>query len=324
MKYNIAIIGCGLVAQKRASNLPDNCRLVAVYDLKQHKAQLLASKHLDCKVFSSREALLASTDIDIVIVSTVHAALAQIALAAIKSSKHVLLEKPGAISVKEIEYLLEAQAQYKVCLRLGFNHRYHPALIKAKQLVDSGALGELYYVRGFYGHGGRIGYQHEWRMNKSLAGAGQLIDQGMHLIDLSRWFLGEFTMVNGQTHRYFWQSEVEDNAFLHLETANGQTAFLHSSLTEWKNRFSFEIIGREGKCDIFGLGGSYGTEKLTYYKMLPQMGPPQTTIWEYPFEDNSWRLEFEDFVQDIIEQRLSKPGLIDAKQALIIVEKVLA
>ena len=81
---------------------------------------------------------------------------------------------------------------------------------------------------------------------------------------------------------------VDDNGFLLLKTAEKQVAFLHASCTEWKNTFSFEIYGRDGKLEINGLGGSYGIERLTYYKMLPEMGPPETTTWEYPMADNSW------------------------------------
>ena len=78
---------------------------------------------------------------------------------------------------------------------------------------------------------------------------------------------------------------VEDNGFMHLTTRAGQVAWLHASCTEWKNLFSFEIFGRDGKLHIEGLGGSYGVERLSFYRMLPQMGPPDTTIYEYPGAD---------------------------------------
>jgi predicted dehydrogenase len=115
---------------------------------------------------------------------------------------------------------------------------------------------------------------------------------------------------------------VEDNAFMLLKTPRDQTAFLHVSCTEWKNLFSFEIYGRKGKLHIEGLGGSYGTERLTYYKMLPQMGPPETTIWEYPMGDNSWQIEFEEFLEDIQLDRTPSPNLSDALAVLTVVEKI--
>src|SRR5581483_19063 len=110
-----------------------------------------------------------------------------------------------------------------------------PALQKAHELFAQGVLGEMMFVRGRYGHGGRIGYDQEWRANPAMSGGGELIDQGVHLIDLSRWFLGEFTHVEGAAHTYFWKMPVDDNAFLTLTTAASKTAFLHVSCTEWKN-----------------------------------------------------------------------------------------
>src|SRR6185295_2401631 len=160
--------------------------------------------------------------------------------------------------------------------QVGFNHRFHPALQKAREIVDTGALGPLMFIRGRYGHGGRTGYDREWRADPAISGGGELIDQGVHLIDLARWFLGEFPVVEGHAGTYFWDMAVDDNAFLSLRTKANQTAWLQASCTEWKNMFSFEIYGRDGKLQVDGLGGSYGVERLSYYKMLPKMGPPET------------------------------------------------
>ena len=321
--FKVGLIGCGLMGQKRAAALPLSCELSASCDIKYDLAEQLASKHPECQAYADWLEVIKRKDLDIIIISTIHALLAPIALAAIEAGKHVLLEKPGAISTTEIADLIDAQKKSKVAVQLGFNHRQHPAVLKAKQLVQEGVLGPVYYIRANYGHGARVGYQNEWRMDKQLSGGGQLIDQGMHLIDLTRWFLGEFSHISGRTHSYYWSASVEDNAFVHLETVQGQTAFLHTSLTEWKNRFIFEIIGRDGKLDINGLGGSYGTESLTLYKMLPEMGPPETTIWEFPFADSSWKLEMENLINSILAKEEPCPNLFDAQQALAIVEKII-
>ena len=191
-----------------------------------------------------------------------------------------------------------------------------------KWFFDSGVLGPLLFVRGRYGHGGRIGYDKEWRSRPEISGGGELIDQGMHLIDLARWFLGDFVKVQGTVATYFWDMPVEDNGFLLLETARDQTAFLHASCTEWKNLFSLEIYGRQGKLEISGLGGSYGTERLAHYEMLPEMGPPPTTIWEYPMADDSWQSEFQHFLEDIRLRRQPDPGIEAAQAALRVVETV--
>jgi predicted dehydrogenase len=86
--------------------------------------------------------------------------------------------------------------------------------------------------------------------------------------------------------------------------------------------FSLEIYGRSAKLHWEGLGGSYGVERLTFYKMLPEMGPPETTIWEFPRGDDSWRLEMQDFFEDIRLKRTPVPGLAEAKAALAVVEHI--
>jgi predicted dehydrogenase len=180
----------------------------------------------------------------------------------------------------------------------------------------------LMFIRGRYGHGGRIGYEREWRANPACSGGGELIDQGPHLIDLARWFLGDFVTVKGVADSFYWDMPVDDNCFMLLRTNERRTAFLHVSCTEWKNTFSVEIFGRKGKLDINGLGGSYGTERVAFYRLLPAMGPPETTIWEYPMEDDSWAVELAELVQDIRLDREPEPGLADALAVLRVIERI--
>jgi len=263
-------------------------------------------------------------DIDIIIVSTVNGLLAEVAVAALESGKHVLVEKPAGRTTAEIEAIIDARDRSGRLVRVGFNHRYHRALIKARELQCNGSLGDMMFVRGRYGHGGRPGYEAEWRSNPAISGGGELIDQGVHLIDLARMFLGEFSTVDGFARTYFWNAPVDDNAFLLLQTADRRAAMLHVSSTEWKNLFSLELYGRAAKLQIDGLGGSYGTERLTYYRMLPEMGPPETTIWEYPMADDSWRVELTEFFEDIRLNRPPAASLEDAHATLRIVEKIYA
>jgi predicted dehydrogenase len=180
----------------------------------------------------------------------------------------------------------------------------------------------MMFVRGRYGHGGRVGYDREWRADPKLSGGGELIDQGVHLIDLASLFLGSFITIEGHVTTSFWDMPVDDNAFLSLRTAAGQTAWLHASCSEWKNLFSLEIYGRNGKLHWEGLGGSYGVERLTYYRMLPQMGPPEVETWEYSQGDESWKLEQTEFFEDIRLNRTPVPGLAEARAALSVVEKI--
>jgi predicted dehydrogenase len=240
----------------------------------------------------------------------------------VESGKHVLVEKPAARTVAELQTLARAADRHRRLVRVGFNHRHHPALVHARALVDAREIGELMFVRGRYGHGGRLGYAQEWRADPERSGGGELIDQGVHLIDLAGWFLGAFVTIDGSAHTYFWDMPVDDNAFLRLGTAAGKTAFLHVSCTEWKNLFSLEVYGKTGKLHVEGLGGSYGVERLAYYHMRPEMGPPDTTIWEYPQQDRSWDREFAEFLDDIRCERQPAAGLDSALGALEVVEAV--
>ena len=321
MKLRVALIGCGLIGNKRLHLLPPGSVTVAC-DTQLDRAKKLAALSPGCLATDSVAEAVSRADVDVVMIATVNSALAPIALAAVRNGKHVLVEKPAAINVAELAELEAAAAVNRVLVRVGYNHRYHPAALKALEIFLSGALGPIMFLRGRYGQGGRIGYEKEWRADPKLAGGGELIDQGVHLIDLAGIFLGEFTIVEGHATTYFWNMPVDDNAFLSLRNAAGNTAWLHVSCSEWKNLFSLEIYGRDAKLHWEGLGGSYGLERLTYYKMLPQMGPPETTIWEYPRGDESWKIEMTEFFDDIKLHRTPVPGLAEAKAALAVVEKI--
>lgn len=333
----VAIVGCGLIGRKRAAALrspstslragpstPRRASLVACADIVLGHAEQLAREHPGAEAVADWQAAVAHPDADIVIVATTNDWLTPISIVAVEAGKHVLVEKPAARSAAELDGLIDCARRHDRLVRVGFNHRYHPSLLEARAIVDSGALGPLMFMRGRYGHGGRIGYEREWRADPVRSGGGELIDQGVHLVDLAGWFLGAFTQVEGFAATYFWQMPVDDNAFMTLRTASGEAAFLHVSCTEWKNLFSLEIYGRDGKLAIDGLGGSYGVERIAHYHMLPEMGPPETTIHEYPGGDRSWVLELEAFLEDVRLHRQPSAGLPAARAALEVVERIYA
>jgi predicted dehydrogenase len=317
-----AIIGCGLIGRKRLASL-DPGQVIVVCDTNLEKAASLTGVGAD-NVHATTDVLDAINHptVDAVIVATTNNSLADITEAAVHARKAVLVEKPAALSGRRVEELILLSERTGVPVRVGYNHRYHPALRKAHALLDHAITGPAMFIRGRYGHGGRIGYEKEWRADPTLAGGGELIDQGVHLIDLASWFLGEFTKIDGHVATYYWNMPVEDNAFVSLRTADGRTAWLQASCTEWKNLFSFEIYCRNAKLHIEGLGGNYGVERLSYYQMHPTMGPPETTIWEFPGEDTSWKLEMSEFIDDIRLARTPVPGLAEARRALNVVEAI--
>src|SRR5687768_3962392 len=213
---NIGIVGCGLIGNKRLKAIGKDDRLVAAADSNLTRAQQLvgssgATASADWKDVVKRD------DVDLVVVATTNDMLAPVTLAAIENGKHVLVEKPAARSAEEIEPVAKAAREAfdksGTVVKVGFNHRFHPAFVKARELFDAGALGPMMFVRGRYGQGGRLGMEKEWRGKKAIAGGGEMLDQGVHLIDLSRWFLGDFADVAGSVERFFWDWEVEDNGF---------------------------------------------------------------------------------------------------------------
>ena len=321
MTVRVGIVGCGLIGRRRASALA-GATLTVCADVQPERAAAVAQSQSRVKVVPRFEELVRSSDVDVVIVATTNDMLATVSVAALESGKHVFVEKPGGRTTAEIDRIAAAAARHQKLVRVGFNHRYHPAFIAAREIVDAGTIGPLMFVRGRYGHGGRLGYESEWRADPARSGGGELIDQGVHLIDLSRCLLGRFAHVDGAAHTYFWHMPVDDNAFLRLTTAEGRVAFLHVSCTEWKNLFSFEIYGTLGKLHIEGLGGSYGLERLMHYQMRPEMGPPDTVILEYPHPDQSWGVEFAEFLEDIRLGRQPAAGLEAARDALAVVETV--
>src|SRR5919197_1252144 len=153
----VAILGCGLIGQKRSKVLT-GAKLVICADLDQKRAQSLAVGFPGCEATTDWVSAVCHRDIDIVIVATTNEALVKASLAAVQAGKHVLVEKPAARNVSELDLLIHTAQKNNVQVRVGFNHRYHPALLKARELIQAGELGELMFVRGRYGHGGRKGY----------------------------------------------------------------------------------------------------------------------------------------------------------------------
>jgi predicted dehydrogenase len=319
---NVGIIGCGLIGQKRARAFGPDHTIVAVADTRRDAAERLAAQHRGAAVADDGFAIAERDDVALVVVATTNDALAPVTLAAVERGKHVIVEKPAARRAAELDPIIEAARRSGAVVKVGFNHRFHPALRRAHEIWTSGVCGPLMFIRARYGHGGRRGMEREWRGDPKVSGGGEMLDQGVHLIDLARWFAGDFVEVEGRVARYFWDWDVEDNGFAMLRTATGQIAWLQASCTEWKNMFSFEVYGRDGKLQIDGLGGSYGVERLSFYRMLPEMGPPETTIWEYPGEDRSWQAELADVLDAIATGRPVTGGLEDARAALAVVERL--
>src|ERR1035437_4251579 len=299
---DIAIIGCGLIGRKRALALPKKDKLVACYDIDPSIAEKFAFD-FSCIHFPIDDCVLGNIRCDIMIVAVVNKFAKDIVLQSLQSGRHVLAEKPLGRNAAEALEMVNKARKKEVILKTGFNHRFHPAVWKAKELVDSKQIGTIFNIRARYGHGGRPGMENEWRASKDLCGGGELLDQGVHIIDLIRWFGGEINEVYGNVETKFWPLEVEDNAFALLKTKNNVSASFHVSWTNWKNIFSFEIFGTDGYLRIEGLGGSYGPETLELGIRNPEGGKPKITSFFFDLEDISWKNEWIEFKSAIKEKR---------------------
>ena len=304
-----SVIGCGLIGRKRIESLLElNQEIVGIYD-SQEETLNKVSRDYNLKKYECIDDLL-SENPECVIVATVHNVLYEISTKVISSGVHLFVEKPGVTNLDQAKNLSQLASQNKVNVGVGFNHRFHPAIRRAKEITDQKLLGRILYLRASYGHGGRPGMEKEWRCDKQKSGGGELIDQGSHLIDLSRFFLGELKCEYSYINTYFWDTDVEDNVFLALSNEQKALCWLHASWTEWKNKFSFEIFCEKGKLYITGLGRSYGEEKLIIYKMKPELGPPGIEEFVFPEEDSSWRDEIIAFTESL-KGRSTKVGSLE-------------
>jgi predicted dehydrogenase len=288
----VGIVGCGLIGSKRAAALGGD-ELVACCDTDARLATALAAEHGGATA-PDLEGVLAR-DPDVVVVAVPHDRLAGLAVLALQGGAHVLVEKPAGIGTADVDRIAAAARSAGRRVKVGFNHRFHPALERLLAEVASGRFGDVMFARARYGHGGRLGYDREWRMDRSISGGGELIDQGMHLLDLYHALLGPLPLASALLRTQYWDADVEDNAVLVLgepQARDAPWATFHVTWTEWKNLFSIELTCRTGKLTVDGLAGSYGPQVLRIYAMKPELGPPDVEELSFPATDVSWEREW--------------------------------
>jgi predicted dehydrogenase len=300
----VAIIGAGLQGARRAAAVraAGGAQVTTVVDADLGRARRLGevygATHLD-----SWEKALARDEADAVVVCTPPSMHAAIGISAAQQGKHILCEKPLARTIPEAQRMVTAARNNGVVLKCGFNLRHHPGIVQAKNWVDEGRLGSLKFLRCRYGVGGREGYDSDWRVDPEVSGGGELVDQGTHIVDLARWFLGDFERGFSYSESYFWgKAPVEDNAFCLLRTSSGQVASFHVSWTQWRPLFSLEVFGQDGYVRVEGLGGAYGVETVSL-GLRDFNAPFKEETIEFRGADRSWHAEWREFAQAIEEGR---------------------
>jgi predicted dehydrogenase len=293
----VAQIGAGKIGALRAGLFP---KLASVADVDLGRARAAAAASGACAV-GDWKAAVEEERVRIVSIATTNNLLAAVARRALELGKHVLVEKPAALRSTELEPLVSLARERGLVYQAGFNYRFHPAMQRAKSLLEDGAIGRLLHGAARHGHGGRLGLEKEWRAQPALAGGGELLDQGVHLIDLARWFSQvEICGVQASLHTDFWPiAPLEDHALVWLDLAGGARFSVEVSLTQWKNLFWLELVGERGTIVVEGLGGSYGPERLTLIRRPAQFGAPEVVTETFSDPDRCWRAQWEELERAI-------------------------
>lgn len=318
----VVVIGCGLIGRRRAEAAAAHprSRLVAVVDVDAGRVQALAGS-LGAAAEADWRAALERPDVNAVVVATPNGLLAEIGCAALRSGRHVLLEKPMGRGYAEARELASVAERSGRLLKVGFNHRYHPAIERAHAIAAEGGVGRIVHLRARYGHGARPGCEREWRADPEQAGGGELTDQGVHLTDLFHWFAGVPTHAFGLAQTAVWPlAPLEDNGYGLFRFRDGAVGQLHASMNQWKNLFSLEVAGEDGALVVEGLGGSYGTERLTQVRRRREGGAPDVEVTEFPGPDGSWTVEWDDFVAGVLEGREVRGSAADGVAAMRMVD----
>ena len=301
VKFGIAGYGkMGKIREESILNSPDT-KLISIYEVSE-------CRHNDKDIVqcNSFDELLA-TDIDAVIVSAYVSVAADYVIRALNAGKHVFCEKPPSMTAKEMQKVIETEKKMGRVLKYGFNHRFHYSAMEAKKVINDGGMGKMLWMRGVYGKAGSIDFHDNWRNYKNYSGGGILLDQGIHMIDLFRYFSNdEFECLSSHLTSSFWNVECEDNAFLTLKSKNDIVATLHSSATQWKHKFLLEMAFENGYINLDGILSStrsYAPETMVIGKrefedITFAMGKPKESITYYEYDD-SWKLELKEFVDAV-------------------------
>lgn len=313
-KLRVGIAGYGIVGKKRRYFADRHPRLktVAVCDRKNDTVFTDAD---GLKHFQNYHQLL-DEPLDILIVCLTNDIAAEVTMAGLKKGLHVFCEKPPGRNVQDIVDVIRCE---KECtdkkLMYGFNHRYHDSVKDALELVREQELGKVINLRGVYGKSVVSNIQGDWRHLREVAGGGILLDQGIHMVDMMRMFVGDFTQIHSFVKNSHWGFDVEDNAYALMQTSEGVVCMLHSSATQWRHRFQLDIALEKGSITLEGiLSGtkSYGAETITISRASDldkgePLGDPKELKRRYNV-DNSWYDEIADFVKAIDDNQPIKFG----------------
>jgi predicted dehydrogenase len=326
-KLKVGIVGFGSVGKIRYNILKNN-KFVNIVSISDKNITEQGDFSTEVKLYVDYVSMLNDESLDAVFIALPNYLAEEASIIALENGIHVFCEKPPARNPKEFKLVI-AIAKKKPNLKLmyGFNHRFHPSVKRAKEIIESGDLGEVLNLRGEYGKSAIIKFsKDEWRAHRKYSGGGILLDQGIHLLDLMRYFSEDFVTVNSIVMNSFWNYDVEDNAYALMQTSNGIVAILHSSATLWRHSFRLEIGLTQGSILLSGILSStksYGDETIKITKSNHEkIGEPEEITYSFPV-DTSWEEETNLFISKIInDEKVETGNYSEALSTLELVYKI--
>jgi len=244
----------------------------------------------------------------------------------LKKKVHVFCEKPPGRNLEEVISVIKIEKKMKnIKLKYGFNHRYHESVKRAKKYIDGRLFGKILNIRSVYGKSKIITFEkNDWRSKRKFAGGGILLDQGIHLLDLLIYFVGEFKNFKSFISNKFWKYDVEDNAFALMKNKEGVIASIHSTATQWQHKFIMEITFEKCLMILSGIlssSKSYGKESLIIIPRKDIKKNKNKKIKKFYFyKDNSWKEEIDEFANIIMKSKKILTG--NSSQALTVMNMI--
>jgi len=258
-EIKFAIIGCGRIAQRHAEHIQKVGQLLAVCDIKENRAKTLAEKY-SCNSYREIDTLLTTEiECDVVSICTPNGLHAEHTIKALRAGKHVLCEKPMAISVEDCSNMIQEAKNANKKLFIVKQNRYNPPVVALKDVIDAGKLGKILNVQlnCFWNRNDEYYRNSDWKGNKDLDG-GTLYTQFSHFIDLIFWLVGDVVKVYAITKNFLHHKiiEFEDTGVIALEFESGAIGTINYTVNSFQKNFegSITIFGEKGTIKV---GGQY-------------------------------------------------------------------